>query len=109
MSPSASPLNHCPGPLLKVMSAVLSAQDQPLITDGIHEKSLELTGTEYDQLTVFFYNTFGSPFSWHNAQDGTEYTLSFVEKPVVAQEPLIDQSRHYTVLVKLMKLPTVPG
>ncbi len=115
MSHSPVPHSHFPEPLVTILWKVLATQalsdvKEPSTTaDGIHEKTLELSGTEYDQLTVFFYNTIGSPFPCRHPQDGTEYTLSFVEKPMVVHETLTKDSRHYTVRMKLMKLPTIPA
>ncbi len=91
---SPVPHSHCPEPLVPIVWKVLAAQATSDVTgpsmtaDGIHEQTLELVGTEYDQLMVFFYNTFGNPFLCRHPQDKTEYTLSFVEKPVVVRETL---------------------
>jgi hypothetical protein len=76
---------------------------------GIHEKTIEMTGTDYDQLLVLYYNAFGSPFACDDPLNGLTHTLSFIDKPAVMHETITNTSRHYTVRVKLMKLPTAPS
>lgn len=112
MSSPSAPLNHCPPPLVPIMLEILAVQNAstpPKTGQGIHEKTIELCGHEFDQLMVLFYNAFGSPFSCTDTAKEVDHTLSFVEKPVVLQQTVTSEARHYTVHVKLMKLPTVPG
>lgn len=112
MSSPSAPLNHCPAPLVPIMLEILAVQNKPTSMDtaqGIHEKTIEMGGTDYDQLMVLFYNAFGSPFSCSDPQKGMDYILSFVEKPAVVQETIGNEARHCTVHVKLMKLPTIPN
>jgi hypothetical protein len=92
--------------MLDVLGAHNAAM--PSAGEGIHEKTLELVGTDYDQLMVLYYNAFGSPFSCEDQQRGVTYILSFVDKPAVVQETISNEARHYTVHVKLMKLPPIP-
>ncbi len=110
MSSSSAPLNHCPALLVPMMLEILAVHNaaMPRTGQGIHEKTLELEGTDFDQLMVLFYNAFGSPFSCTDPQKGVTHTLSFVEKPTVIQETITNAARHYRVHVKVMKLPTVP-
>jgi hypothetical protein len=108
LSPSHAPLNHCPAPLVPIMLETLG-EDASTLTEGIHEKAVQLNGSDYDQLLVLYYNTFGSPFSCQDPQKHVTYTLSFVDQPAVLQQTVSNEARHYTVHVKLMKLPTVPG
>lgn len=111
MSPSA-PLNHCPAPLVPIMLEILAVQSAPTSMNtgqGIHEKTVDLQGSDYDQLLVLYYEAFGSPFSCTDPQKGVDYTLSFVDKPTVVQETITTEARHYRVHVKVMKLPTAPG
>ncbi len=109
LSPHA-PLNHCPPSLVPIMLEVLAAHNaaMPSACDGIHDKTLEIAGSAYDQLLVLYYNTFGTPFSCEDPQNGVTHTVSFVDKPAVAQETITNSARHYTVHVKLLKLPTAP-
>jgi hypothetical protein len=109
LSPHA-PLNHCPALLVPIMLEVLAAHNaaMPNAGGGIHEKTIELTGTDYDQLLVLYYNAFGTPFSCQDQKGGVTHTLSFVDKPAVVQETISNEARHYTVHVKLMRLPTAP-
>ncbi|MCE3224421.1 MAG: hypothetical protein K0S58_2601 [Nitrospira sp.] len=111
MSLSSTPLNHCPDALVPIMLEILAARNaaMPSAGQGIHEKTVEMSGTEYDQLMVLFYNAFGSPFSCQDPQKGVTYTLSFVNKPAVVRETIANAARHYTIHVKLAKLPTAPG
>ncbi len=106
LSPHA-PLNHCPPSLVPMMLEVLAAHNaaMPSAGEGIHEKTIELDGSLYDQLLVLYYNAFGTPFCCEDAQHGMTYTLSFVDKPAMVQETITTVARHYTVHVKLMKLP----
>jgi hypothetical protein len=110
LSPHA-PLNHCPALLVPIMLEVLAAHNaaMPSAGEGIHEKTIELTGTDYDQLLVLYYNAFGSPFACDDPVTGQILTLSFIDKPAVLQEKITNTSRHYTVHMKLMKVPTVPS
>ncbi len=109
LSPHA-PLNHCPPPLVPIILEVLASHNaaMPGAGEGIHEKTIELDGSDYDQLLVLYYNSFGSPFSCKDPQNEVTHTLSFVDKPAVVQETLSNAARHYTVHVKLLKLPTAP-
>jgi hypothetical protein len=106
LSPHA-PLNHCPPSLVPMMLEILGP-NASTSTEGIHEKSVELNGSDYDQLLVLYYNSFGSPFSCKDQQRSLSHTLSFVDKPTVVRETITNAARHYTVYVKLMKLPTAP-
>jgi hypothetical protein len=110
LSPHA-PLNHCPASLVPIMLEVLAAHSaaMPIAGEGIHEKTIELNGTDYDQLLVLYYNSFGSRFSCKDPHNGVTHTVSFVDKPAVVQETTTNSARHYTVSVKLMKLPQVAG
>jgi len=110
LSSPSEPFNHCPATLVPIMLEILAEQNAalPSAGQGIHEKTIELGGDEFDQLMVLYYNAFGSPFSCEDQQRGVTYTLSFVDKPAVVQETITSVSRHYTVHVKLMKLPTAP-
>ena len=58
----------------------------PSPAEGIHEKTIELNGSDYDQLLVLYYNAFGTPFSCEDPIKGFIHTLSFVDKPTVLQE-----------------------
>ncbi len=125
MSASSAPLNHCPASLVPMILEILAVQpvpitrrtqmdsghvkERPVSTQGIHEKTVDLPGSDYDQLLVLYYESFGSPFSCTDPQRGVTHTLSFVDKPAVVQETISNAARHYTVHVKLMKLPTAPG
>jgi hypothetical protein len=82
MSASPNPLNHCPALLVPIMLEILAAHNDamPRAGEGIHEKTVELNGTDNDQLLVFYYNSFGSPFSCEDPQRNVTYTLSFVDK-----------------------------
>jgi hypothetical protein len=106
LSPHA-PLHHCPAPLVPMMLAAHNA-GMPSAGEGIHEKTVDLHGSDYDQLLVLYYNALGTPFSCEDAQLGMTYTLSFVDKPTVVQETITNEARHYRVHVKLVKLPTIP-
>jgi hypothetical protein len=108
---SHAPLNQCPDQLVPIMLEVLAAHNaaMPSAGEGIHEKIVGLNGSTYDQLLVLYYETFGSPFSCQDPQTEVNYTLSFVEKPTIVQETITNDARHYTVRVKLVKLPPVPG
>ena len=107
LSPHA-PLNHAPAALVPFILEILG-QDAAASTAGIHEKTIELTGSDYDQLLVLYYNAFCSPFYCEDSQKKLTYTLSFVDKPAVERETISDTARQYTVHVKLMKLPGVPS
>ena len=111
MSLSSAPLNHCPAPLVPIILEVIAAHNSamPSAGEGIHEKKIEMAGSEYDQLLVLYYESFGSPFSCNDPQKGVTYTLSFVDKPAVVHETITNAARHYTARVKLMKLPPAPG
>ncbi len=104
------PLNHCPPLLVPIMLEVLAAHNaaMPSVGEGIHEKTVEMAGSDYDQLLVLYYNAFGTPFSCKDAQHGVTHTLSFADKPAVVQDTLTSTTRRYTVKVKLLKLPAVP-
>jgi hypothetical protein len=102
-----TPLNHCPAQLVPLLLEILAAHNaaMPSEGEGIHEKTIEMAGSDYDQLLVLYYNAFGSPFSCEDQQKGVTHILSFVDKPAVVQETITNAARHYTVHVKLMKLP----
>lgn len=110
LSPHA-PLNHCPPPLVPIMLEVLAAYDgaMPSAAEGIHEKTVEMAGSLYDQLLVLYYQAFGTPLSCEDPQNGARHTLSFIDKPTVVHQTMIDQTRHCSIHVKVMKLPTAPG
>jgi hypothetical protein len=92
------------------MLEVLAAHNavMPSAAEGIHEKTIELNGSDYDQLLVLYYNAFGTPFFCEDPVKGLIHTLSFVGKPAVVQETISNAARHYTVHVKVMKLPPAP-
>jgi hypothetical protein len=92
--------------MLEILAAHNSAM--PSAAEGIHEKTVEMAGSLYDQLLVLYYNSFGSPFSCEDPPRKVTHTLSFVDKPAVVKETISNAARHYTVHVKLMKLPTAP-
>ena len=125
MIPSSSPFNRCPISLVPVILDILSTthgsntrvgaerdpspkRDSIPSGDGYHEKTIELNGGTYDEMTVFYYNTFGSPFSCRDPHGGAEYNVAFVEEPVVIRGPSPDEPRRYTVRITLMKLPAIP-
>ena len=106
--------NHCPASLSPLVLEVLTAEtapvressdQQPISTQGIHDKTMALQGEDFDQLMVLYYHAFGSPFSCHDEKKGIEHTLSFVNKPEVLRETITDDSRQYTVRIQLLKLP----
>lgn len=110
LSPHA-PLNHCPPTLVPIMLEVITAHNaaMPSAAEGIHEKTVEMTGSLYDQLLVLYYQAFGTPFSCEDSASGEKHTLSFIDKPAVVGETTTDQTRRCRVHVKVMKLPTVPS
>jgi hypothetical protein len=107
LSPHA-PLNHVPAALVPFILEILG-QDAAASTAGIHEKTVELSGSDYDQLLVLYYHAFCSPFYCEDPHKKMRHTLSFVDKPAVMRETVSDRARQYTVHVKLMKLPDVPS
>ena len=124
MISSSLPFNRCPEILIPVILDILSANSsdegsdfrsatgskQPcLAADGYHEKTIVLNGSTYDEMTVFYYHTFGSPFSCLDPRDGSAYNAAFVEKPAVLHHTDAGEPRRYTVCIKLMKLPTPAG
>jgi hypothetical protein len=92
---------------LEVLAAHNAAM--PSAGEGIHEKTIEMAGSHYDQLLVLYYEAFGSPFACEDKQKGMTHTLSFVDRPAVVQQTITNEARHYRIHVKLMKLPTAPG
>ena len=111
MPPSHAPINHCPPLLVSIILEVLAAHNAatPSAGEGMHGKAIELTGTEYGQLLLLYYNAFGTSFACDDPVNGLTHTVSFIDKPAVVQVKLSNTSRHYTVHMKLMKSPTVPG
>ena len=103
-----APLNHPPAALVPSILEILGP-DAAASTTGIHEKTIELNGSDYDQLLVLYYNAFGSPFDCEDPQKKVTHRLSFVDKPVVVRETISETARHYTVHVALMKLPMGPS
>lgn len=108
----STPFNHCPEALVPIILDTLSAEsipvrDTPTPSQGIHEKTLDLNGSDFDELMVLYYHAFGSSFSCSDRHHGVTHNVSFVDKPCVITQQLTEDSRRYTVLIQLMKLPNL--
>jgi hypothetical protein len=108
----STPFNHCPEPLVPLILETLSAEsipvpDNPMPSQGIHQKTLDVNGSDFDELMVLYYHAFGSSFSCVDREHGVTHNVSFVDKPCVITQQLTESARRYRVVIQLMKLPNL--